>query len=83
MTLTFSNKKTTTKDGKTIAFAEITLHIDGEKYPVRLAVTGAKDEYIKLDKGKLNNALKAKGFVIGEIEPNREVGNYTYSLKGE
>ena len=83
MKLTFTNKKTTTKEGKTIAFVDIALHIDGDKYPVRLAVTGAKDDYIKLDKKKLNNALKAKGFVIGEIEASREVANYTYSLKGE
>lgn len=83
MTLTFTNKKTTTKDGKTIAFADIELNIDGDKYPVHLAVTGSKDEYIKLDKKKLNNALKAKGFVIGEVAPDREIGDYIYTLKGE
>lgn len=83
MTLTFTNKTTKTKDGKTIAFADIALHIDGDKYPVRLVVTSAKEEYTKLDKKKLNNALKAKGFIIGELTDTQIVPELTYSLKGE
>lgn len=77
MTLNLTNKKTTTKDGKHIAFVTINLIIEGEQYPIRLLTAD------KRDSKKINNALKAKGFVIGEIGATQEVANYTYSLKGE
>lgn len=83
MTLNITNKKTKTKDGKNIAFAELTLHIEGQQYPIRLAITGAKEDYIKLDKKKLNDALKAKGFIIGEVGETQEVAPTIISLKGE
>ena len=77
MKLTFTNEKTKLKDGKHIAFANIQLEIEGEQYPVRLIVSD------KRDNKKINKALKAKGFVIGEVGETEEVEPYKYLLKGE